>query len=136
MTFTKRAGHCMACGTPTFEIRERQEPSGTRLEVLRLGPMLDEGTQVEMLLSDGSCVHLDFCVGCASKLTPDDYLDAWEAVLDRTEERLATTRPNERQRKVQHLARLWPMAVLRWRRQDPATGRIVPDRRYDGVVKR
>ena len=136
MTFgPKRAGHCLACGEATYEIRERQEPSGTTLEVLKLGAMLEHGTQVEFLMSDGSCVHLDVCVDCASRLQPEDYLDAWDAVLDRTEEVTRDHRPNERLRAIRHLARLWPMAVLRWRRQDPTTGRLLVDRRFDGVAK-
>ena len=137
MTFgPKRAGHCLACGEPTFEIRERIEPSGTRLETLKLGPMLETGTQVEFLLSDGSSAHLDFCVEDAMRLQPEDYLAAWDAVLDRTEELATALRPNERQRAIQQAARLWPIAVLRWRRQDPSTGQVVIDRRFEGKVAR
>lgn len=132
----KRAGHCVACGEATYEITERIEPSGTRLETLTLGRMLDSGTQVECLMSDGSCVHIDMCVGCAMRLEPEDYLAAWEAILDRTEVYAQRRRPNERQRAIQHLARLWPMAVLRWRRQDPTTGALVIDRRFEGKVTR
>ncbi len=98
--------------------------------------MSDTGTQVEFLMSDGACVHLDFCVECAMRLGPDDYLNAWDAVLDRTEEHAQRMRPNERQRGIQHLARLWPMAVLRWRRQDPTTGALMVDRRFEGKVTR
>lgn len=132
---TKKPGHCLACGEPTFEIREHAEATAETRERWRLGAMLDSGTQVEFLLSDGTCAHLDMCVDCATALQPEDYLAAWDAVLDRTAERLRDARPNERRRKLGRLARVWPMAVLRWRRQDPATGRIVVDRRFEGVTR-
>ena len=127
---TKRPACCLGCGTETYEIRERQEPSGTVLaDVLRVGPMLEHGTQVELLLSDGSCAHLDFCVECADRFGPADYQAAWDAVLDATALSLASRRPNEQRRGLLGMMRVWPLAVLRWRRQDPATGDLVLDRR-------
>ena len=88
----KQPGLCTLCNIEVFEIVERF-PMDHPLEgeVRRVGQMLENGTQIELLLSDNSEMALSFCLDCAKGLTPEQYpqimarvREAWERELDDT----------------------------------------------------
>lgn len=91
--------------------------------------MLDHGTQVEFLLSDGTEADVTFCVDCAGQLAASDYHPLWSAVIEVTDRLLKFHSSNDRRRGLSRMQRQWPLAVLRWRRESPVTGAMVVDRR-------
>ena len=126
---TKLVGCCCCCSTPTFEIRETFVEGLRAGEARRVGPMLPDGTQVEIMLSDGSACHFDFCVACATNLRPDDLWKVWDTNVQRTDEfcRIAGRREPQRRAIVRAAARVFPLGVVRWRRQDQDMIGVVPD---------
>ena len=120
MTWDKRPGCCTRCETPVYEIG----PNGA------VGRMTDLGTQVEFLLSDGTECDVTFCTTCAAALSPGDFGAVWDAVLDATGRELADRHPTERVMKTIPMTRIWPLAILRRRRESPEQpGVMVLDRR-------
>ena len=109
-------GCCTRCDEPMYEIRETH-PGG---RPKKLGPMLESGTQVEFLLSDGSEVALSFCRPCADALTPADYQPIWERVIAAAD----PTHPGG----APLLRTKWPVAQVR-RRREVAPGVVGMDRR-------
>ena len=121
----KRLGCCCCCREPVYEILETSSDDEPR----RLGLMQAHGTQVELLLSDGSVAHFDFCGDCAARLQPEHLAAVWETNVARTDEfcRLAGRREAQRRAMVRAVARVFPVGVTRWRRQDRAMIGVVPD---------
>lgn len=78
----KLVGCCTTCGCECFDISERF-PDGHVLagEPRRVGRMLDCGTQIEFMLSDGSLHPLTFCLDCSATILPDDYPAIWDTVV-------------------------------------------------------
>ena len=128
-TGPKLTACCCCCGAPTYDILETIAAGPRAGEAGRVGLMLESGTQVEVLLSDGSLCHFDMCVGCAANLAPVDLAALWVTHIARTDElcRLAGRRENQRRAIVRAAARVWPVGVTRWRRQDRDLVGVVPD---------
>lgn len=130
-TFTEKKtyGCCVCCARPVYDILETIVEGPQAGEAARLGLMQEHGTQVEIMLSDGSVCHFDFCVECATHLRPEDLAAVWGTHVSRTDEfcRLANRRENQRRAHVRTQARLFPVGVLRWRRQDRALIGVVPN---------
>lgn len=128
-TAKKLTGCCLCCSTPTYDVLEVFAEAPRAGEPSRLGLMQEHGTQVELMLSDGSVCHVDMCVDCATKLRPEDLLAVWETNVARTDEfcRLAGRRETQRRAMVRAVARVYPVGVARWRRQDRALVGVVPD---------
>ncbi len=128
---TKRAGCCTCCGEPVYEIKAFRADSGHPLDghPVRVGPMLDHGTQVEFLLSDGSEIDVAMCFDCATSLRPAMYQRLWRACIDRQRiaMELAGKSPNEIAVALARLEAVWPIGLLRKRRE--AEGMLVVDRR-------
>ena len=128
----KRAGCCLCCGDATYTIL------GTTLDGTpnRLGPMLPDGVQVTFLMSDGTEADVTFCVACARALRPADYPRVWDRVVDAVDHAAARAqrRPVERRLLVRPYLTLWPLAILRWRRESAELSRLVVDRRRTEVV--
>ena len=82
-----RTGCCLCCSEPVFQVYETRSEPGHPLDghPTRVGPMLDSGTQVEVLLNDGSVAHLTFCRPCADEFRPATYHRAWLALVDRND---------------------------------------------------
>lgn len=91
--------------------------------------MLDTGTQVEVLLNDGSFADLAFCRPCADEFRPEHYRRAWLALVDRGDVslRLAGRSENAQRHARAAYLRQWPIAVVRRRRA--VEGILVVDRR-------
>lgn len=127
----KLTGCCACCQQPVYDILETFAAGPCAGEAARVGLMQEHGTQVELMLSDGSICHFDFCVDCATNLQPEHLLDLWETHVRRTDEfaRIAGRRNVQRRAIVRAAARVFPVGVVRWRRQDRelATLRAVPD---------
>ena len=125
----KTFGCCLCCSQAVYDVLERFVSGPCVGEASRLGAMDTHGTQVEIKLSDGSVAHFDFCVDCATKLRPEDLAAVWETNVARTDElaRLAGRRDNQRRAIVRAVARVYPVGVTRWRRQDRALAGVVPD---------
>lgn len=121
MTFAdKRPGCCTRCETPVYEIADNGA----------VGRMTDRGTQVEFLLSDGTECDVTFCNDCAAGLALEDFGPMWDAVLAATARELAERPLDERARLTMPLMRVWPLAILRRRRESPESpGVMVLDRR-------
>ena len=116
--------------TPAFPRRPKRFVSGPCVgEASRLGAMQEHGTQVEIKLSDGSVAHFDCCVDCATNLRPEHLWAVWETHVARTDEfaRQAGRRDNQRRAIVRAAARVFPVGVLRWRRQDREKIGLMPD---------
>lgn len=128
-TAKKLTACCCCCSTPVYDIPETFAKGPQAGEAARVGLMQAHGTQVEILLSNGSVCHFDFCVDCATNLRPEDLWAVWETNVARTDElaRLAGRRDNQRRAVVRAAARLWPVGVVRWRRQDREMVGVVPD---------
>lgn len=128
-TAKKLTGCCLCCSSPTYDVLETFAEGPRAGEPSRLGLMTPEGTQVEIMLSDGSVAHFDFCVECATKLIPENLAAVWDTHVARTDEcaRLAGRRDNQRRAMVRAAARVFPVGVIRWRRQDRELIGAVPD---------
>src|SRR3990167_10310951 len=115
-TGKKLMGCCLCCSTPVYDVREVFGPGPLEGEPSRVGLMTEEGTQVEILLSDGSVCHVDFCVPCATHLRPEDLWTVWQKNVERTDEleRLAGRRDNQPPRSVRGGAGLSPPGGVRW----------------------
>lgn len=124
-----RTACCACCGLAVFAILETIVGGPRAGEAARIGPMLEGGTQVELVMNDGSIAHCAMCVACATNLTPDTLLKLWDTNVARTDElaRLAGRREPIRRALVREVARKFPVGVVRWRRQDPAMLGVVPD---------
>lgn len=132
MTFgPKKAGCCLACGVEVYEVREYWGEGLLAGHPRRLGRMQEHGTQVTFLLSDGSEADVTFCIDCALRLEPEDYAAAWEACVERTDlsARVASWSPNQRTAAIAHLMGLWPVAVVRRRREGAEPQTLIMDRR-------
>lgn len=127
----KRAGCCACCLEPVYEVRQTLDKPGHPLDghPIRLGAMLEHGTQIELLLSDGSEADVAFCLPCAMNLTPEMYPRLWRLCLDRMEIALglAGRSDNERLAAMAKFDAVWPMAIVRKRRE--AEGMLAVDRR-------
>ena len=128
-TGPKLTACCCCCGLPTYDILETMTAGPRAGEAGRVGLMLESGTQVEILLSDGSLCHFDMCVECATHLGPGDLAALWTTHVARINAlcRIAGRRENQRRAIVRAAARLWPVGVTRWRRQDRELVGVVPD---------
>ena len=128
-TGKKLAGCCVCCQAPTFAVLETFADGPRAGEPRRLGPMLETGTQVEIMLNDGSVAHFDACLKCAANVKPEHLWDIWQTHVARTDEfaRLAGRRDNQRRAMVRAEARKYPVGVTRWRRQDANMLGLVPD---------
>lgn len=128
----KRLGCCLCCAEPIYEVRETRDQPEHPLHghPTRLGPMLEHGTQVTLLMSDGSEADVSFCLPCATHLTPATYQRAWLACVERGDLSAQVMRrsPNARVVAYARALAVWPMAVVRWRRVNEE-GRAVLDRR-------
>lgn len=125
----KTFGCCCCCSAPVYDVLERFVSGPCVGEASRLGAMEAHGTQVEIMLSDGSVAHFDFCVECATRLRPEDLWAVWDTHVARTDDfaRQAGRRDNQRRAMVRAAARVFPVGVLRWRRQDREKIGLVPD---------
>ena len=122
---------CACCGEPTYDIRETIAEGPLAGQPARVGLMLETVTQVELMLSDGSVCHVDLCITCATDLRPEHLLALWETNVRCTDEmaKIAGKRDSQRRAEVRRAARLYPVGVVKWRRQDRdlAMTRAVPD---------
>lgn len=128
-TAKKLTASCCCCSTPVYDILETIVEGARAGEARRIGLMQEHGTQVELLLSDGSVAHFDFCVDCATNLKPESLLAVWDTHVARIDEvcRLAGRHENQRRAMVRAAARVFPVGVTRWRRQDREKVGLVPD---------
>ena len=96
----------------------------------RLGPMLEHGTQVTLLLSDGSVADITLCLDCAQGLMPAMYPALWRSCIARSDLslQLAHRSDNERRVAFTHLHSLWPIGQV-GRRREAGEGRLTVDRR-------
>lgn len=128
---TKSYGRCCCCSTDVYDVLETFAEGPCAGENARVGLMKDDGTQVEVMLSDGSVAHFDMCVSCAMNLQPEYLLAMWDTHVRRTDDfaRLAKKRDAQRRAEVRAAARVYPVGVIKWRRQDRelAMQRAVPD---------
>ena len=132
MTFgPKRAGCCLGCGEAVYEVKQTWEEGPLAGSPRRLGPMLEHGCQVELLMSDGSEADITFCVTDATAITPDDLPAIWSACLDHLDLvlQLSGKSDNERRAHVAAAMRAYPVAILRKRREGVVPGMLVIDRR-------
>lgn len=127
-TGKKLVGCCLCCASPVYEILETFAAGPREGDARRVGLMQEHGTQVEILLSNGSISHFDFCVDCAAKLTPANLWDVWQRNVERVED-FTRVGHREAQRRaiLRAVARVYPVGVLRWRRQDRERVGAVPD---------
>lgn len=109
-------GACKRCGEIVWEVIEAKEDGTPR----KIGRMLETGTQVDFLLSDGSEVSLTLCRPCADALTPEDYQPLWARIIEAAD----PTHPGG----APYLAMRFPVARLR-RRYSPEPGKVVIDPR-------
>lgn len=121
----KRAGCCICCSEEVNEIITRAA-DGTPT---RVGRMTARATQLVFLLSDGTTCAITCCCDCAAHLTPADYPAIWRAVITRTALSLAKRSENERRTYLAHYLRLWPLALVHRRREDPESPTLIIDRR-------
>jgi len=113
----------------------------------RVGKMLECGTQVEFLLSDGTMMPLTMCVECAQSLTPESYGDlmdtvraAWEESMDDAHRLLIGASPWSEQRMTRDTYRrtfypLWIVGRLWARRFETANNHPQIDRRIRWETK-
>lgn len=128
----KRPGCCVLCDTEIYEVFQYVTDEGPRFGFpARLGPMLDRGCQLEFLLSDGSEASIACCIECAATLTPADYQRIWTICCDATAfyAQVAGWTDNARRRALWAQIQVWPIALLRKRREGPLPGQLVIDRR-------
>jgi hypothetical protein len=127
----KKAGSCLCCAAPTYEIRDVHPDGPLAGHPRRVGAQLPHGVQVAFLLSDGSEADVSFCVPCARALTPASYQRAWAMIIRRVAlaADLSGRRALDRRLAIAPFARVFPIAVLRWRREDRELNRLVVDPR-------
>lgn len=127
----KKNASCLCCGEPTFEVRDVYLEGPLAGTPRRVGRMLDTGTQVEFLMSDGSEADISFCLPCVDSLRPEHYQAVWTACLDRAELSftLSGHSPNQRKILMAQLMAVWPVALLRKRREGVEDRTLVIDRR-------
>src|SRR5574341_2292917 len=115
----KRAGCCTCCIEPVYEVRDTWADGPLAGHPRRLGPMLDTGTQVTLLLSDGSQADVALCLDCARHLRPEFYSALWRACLRRQDLslELAGRSMNERKAALAHLRARWPLGRVGHRRE-------------------
>lgn len=126
----KKPGCCLGCGEEVREVREYFEDGPLVGMPRRCGPYTEHGVQAEFLMSDGSEADITFCLDCANQIMPEDYQPIWEACLDLTDKVLSGRHANERKARLAESTKLWPVALLRCRREDPALREMVVDRRW------
>ena len=126
----KRSGCCTCCDDPVYEVREMYVEGPLAEHPRRIGPMLEHGTQVTMLLTDGSTADVTMCLTCAQALRPAMYPALWRACVERAalSLRLAGRSDNDRRVTLAHLRALWPMAQV-GRRREAGDGLLKVDRR-------
>lgn len=130
----KRPGSCVCCGTETYEIRERVTDPDSPLHGTpsRLGPMLEQGCQIEFLMSDGSEASIACCLDCALEIRPPDYQRIWQTCIDAADFYARGRSTNERVYLLRQQMAVWPIALVRKRREGaPWRGQpgLVIDRR-------
>lgn len=122
---------CLCCRTPAYEVLVTRDQPGHPLDGApkRRGAMLDAGTQVEFLMSDGAEADITFCTTCAANIEPAHYQPIWRACIAAAEVqlRLAGKSDNERVAALAALMAIWPMALVR--RRHEAEGTLTVDRR-------
>ena len=132
MTFgPKRAGRCLACQVDVYEVKQTWEEGPLAGSPRRLGQMLENGCQVELLMSDGSEADITFCIDDANAITPADLPAIWAACLDHLDLvlQLSGKSDNERRAHVAAAMRVYPVAILRKRREGTQPGMLMVDRR-------
>jgi hypothetical protein len=131
ITGLKKLGSCICCGDEIFHVLEydRRPDSPLLNHPIRVGPMKEHGTQIEFLLSDGSQADISCCVDCAAAIRPEDYQTIWQAVIDRAVISLRDRPANERRRLLAQYTRIFPLALLAWRRPHGDWPQMVLDRR-------
>lgn len=82
MTFRKRAGCCLACQTPVWEIHTTFATGPMVGMPQRVGKMLPPHTLLRFLLLNGSTMDFTFCVDCAATVTRDDFTPIMTAQLE------------------------------------------------------
>lgn len=127
----KRAGCCLACGEAVYEVKQTWQEGPLAGSPRRLGPMLENGCQVELLMSDGSEADIACCVECAGRVTPDELPAIWSACLDHLQLVLSLSGKSENEQRalVAAAMRVYPVALLRKRREGVMAGHLVVDRR-------
>lgn len=128
-TGKKLAACCACCQTPTYDILETFAEGPRAGEARRIGWMLETGTQVELMLNDGSIATFELCTDCAPNLKPEHLLKLWDTNVTRVAElaRLAGRQDAQQRALVRQVARVYPVGVVRWRRQDRELLGVVPD---------
>lgn len=132
----KQIGRCLCCGGDCYEIRGVITDGPLAGHPNRVGRMLPDGLQVEFLLSDGTECDITFCVACARNLVPEHYARVWDRVLDRTHlsVTVANRRPVERQLALRQVLAVYPVAILRWRREGAEINSLIVDKRRRQVA--
>lgn len=129
---TKAKGGCVCCGDPVYVVHQinTDEASPLSGHPTRIGAPLETQTQVEFLLTDGSEADVSFCDECARNLRPAHYIHVWRACVERGILALQLARRSANDQRLARLQgeRVWPLAVLRRRRQGPEDILVV-DRR-------
>lgn len=128
-TAKKMVGCCLCCSAPVYDILETFAEGPRYGEARRVGLMQEHGTQLEILLSDGSICHFDFCVPCAAEVRPEHLWEIWQRTIERAADlaQLAGRRDAQQRMLVRAMARLRPVGVLGRRRQDRELVGAVPD---------
>ena len=127
----KRPGLCVCCGSDVYEIRQRVTDPDSPFHgwPASLGPMLESGTQIELLMSDGSTASIACCLDCAGTVTPADYQRIWETCVDAADVSMRGRPRNERIALLRQQIAVWPIALVRKRREAPVPWGLVVDRR-------
>lgn len=134
----KRPGLCVCCGDEVYEVRQTVTDPDSPLHgtPVRLGPMLERGCQIELLMSDGSEASIACCLDCAGAITPADYQRIWETCIDAADFYSRGRSTNERAFLLRQQMAVWPIALVRKRRESPGAwgvptgpGGLVIDRR-------
>lgn len=131
MSDLKKLGCCVRCGREVYTILEYHASGPLDGHPRRVGRMLDIGTQITFALSDGTEADVAFCVDCARALTPADYQAVWDACVERADFSYRHSgREAVRKLRIAKLMAVWPVGVLRWRREAPEGRALILDERF------
>lgn len=124
-------GLCLRCNREVYEIHERGTQGATDGKPNRIGPMLEWGTQVCFLLSDGSSVDVAMCLECANSLAVEEFQAVWDLVCEKSRAIQVAAGRSENQVKacLTDLMSKFPLAILHKRREGVIPGTLVIDRR-------
>lgn len=129
----KRLGCCLGCDTEVYDVVQYFPADHPFFpgHPQRVGAMKPEGTQIELLMSDGSAINVTFCIECAQAVTPAVYGVIWRLCIERTLLSLRAAGRRENDLRMQNLGmtRLYPVALLRKLREGVEAGTLVVDRR-------